>query len=82
MNVYPNPANEEATVSFELANASDVAITVTDLSGKAVYSTSMSNVAAGLTEVAINTSSLSNGVYVVNVASDNAVSTQQLVIRK
>ena len=82
MNVYPNPANEEATVSFELANASDVAITVTDLSGKAVYSTSMSNVAAGLTEVAINTSSLSNGVYVVNVSSDNAVSTQQLVIRK
>lgn len=82
MNVYPNPAIDETTVSFELANASDVVITVTDLSGKAVYSTSMSNVAAGLTETSINTSNLSNGVYVVKVSSDNAVSTQQLVVRK
>jgi hypothetical protein len=82
MGVYPNPANADANVSFSLNNASDVNITVTDLSGKVVYSNALGNVAAGTTEVALNTASLSNGVYMINVAADNAVSTEKLIIRK
>jgi hypothetical protein len=82
MGVYPNPANANANVTFSLNNAADVNITVTDLSGKVVYSNALGNVAAGTTEVALNTASLSNGVYMINVAADNAVSTEKLIIRK
>lgn len=82
MGVYPNPTNADANVSFSLNNAADVNITVTDLSGKVVYSNALGNVAAGTSEVALNTASLSNGVYMINVAADNAVSTEKLIIRK
>lgn len=82
MEVYPNPANAEANVTFNLNNTADVNITVTDLSGKVVYSNALGNVAAGKSEVSLNTAALSNGVYMINVAVDNAVSTQKLVIRK
>ena len=82
MGVYPNPTNADANVSFSLNNAADVNITVTDLSGKVVYSNALGNVAAGTTEVALNTAALSNGVYMINVAADNAVSTEKLIIRK
>lgn len=82
MSVYPNPAVNEATVSFALNNASDVMVNVTDLSGKVVYSTSLGNAAAGTNSVAVNTSSLSNGIYMVNVSTNEVVSTQKLVIKK
>lgn len=82
MGVYPNPANAEANVTFSLNNTADVNVTVTDLSGKVVYAENLGNVAAGTTEVSLNTTALSNGVYMVNVAADNAVSTEKLVIRK
>lgn len=76
MGVYPNPANADANVTFSLNNAADVNVTVTDLSGKVVYTEALGNVSAGTTEVSLNTASLSNGVYMVNVAADNAVSTE------
>lgn len=82
MGVYPNPANADANVTFSLNNAADVNITVTDLSGKVVYTNALGNVSAGTTEVSLNTAALSNGVYMINVAADNAVSTEKLVIRK
>jgi hypothetical protein len=82
MGVFPNPANAEANVTFSLNNTADVNVTVTDLSGKVVYAENLGNVAAGTTEVSLNTAALSNGVYMVNVAADNAVSTEKLVVRK
>jgi len=80
--VYPNPSVSEANVSFYLNNASDVEVTVSDLSGKAVYVESMNNVAAGTTEVRVNTAVLAGGTYLVNVKANGAVSTQKLVVRK
>ena len=82
MNVFPNPTNADANVSFTLNNAADVNITVTDLTGKVVYTNNLGNVSAGKSEVSLNTAALSNGMYIVNVAADNAVSTQKLAIRK
>ena len=82
MGVYPNPTNADANVSFSLNNAADVNITVTDLSGKVVYTNALGNVSAGTTKVELNTADLSNGVYMINVAADNAVSTEKLIIRK
>lgn len=80
--IFPNPANTDANLTFSLNNTADVNITITDLSGKVVYTDALGAVAAGTTEVAVNTAALSNGVYMINVAADNAVSTEKLVIRK
>lgn len=81
MNVFPNPAVNNATVSFELNGEAAVNVTVTDLAGQVVYTNNLGNV-AGAQNVEINTASMANGVYMVNVEANGAVSTQKLVVRK
>lgn len=83
LNVYPNPANAQANVSFTINNApSDVVITLTDITGKVAYTNNLGKVNIGGHETTINTDSLSNGVYMVNVTVDGVTNTQKLIIRK
>lgn len=81
LNVYPNPATDNATVSFNLNNASDVKVVVTDLAGNAVYTNNVANAAAGKYEFAINTAEMAAGVYTVNFTANNSVVTKKLVIQ-
>ena len=79
--VYPNPANASTTVAVEVANASEVAITIADLAGKVVYTNNLGTV-KGTQKVNVNTEALNSGVYMVNVSVNGTVSTQKLVVRK
>ncbi len=79
--VYPNPAVAETNVSFELSKESVVEITITDLSGKSLFTQNLGSV-SGIQNVNVNTESLSGGVYMVNVNVDGAVSTKKLVVKK
>ena len=81
LKVFPNPANASTTVAVEVANASEVAITIADLAGKVVYTNNLGTV-KGTQKVNVNTEALNSGVYMVNVSVNGAVSTQKLVVRK
>jgi hypothetical protein len=81
MSVYPNPANANTTVSFELSNEASVVISVTDLAGKVVATQNLGTV-SGANNVTVDTQSLTNGVYMVNLSVNGSVSTQKLVVRK
>lgn len=81
MSVYPNPTSTSATVAFALSNESAVTLSVTDLSGKVVFSNALGTV-IGAQKVTVNTDSLTSGVYMVNVSVDGTVSTQKLIVRK
>jgi len=76
MSVYPNPASDVTTVSFD-ANGADAVVVVTDLSGKVI---STMNTTTGTTE--INTAAFAAGMYNVTVTSNNASATTKLVVRK
>ncbi len=82
LSVYPNPANDKVNVSFSLTNEASVSVTVTDLAGKVVYTSNEGHNAAGAHSMTINTSALSNGVYMVTFTANNEVSTQKIAIRK
>ncbi len=73
MKVYPNPATTSLNVSFELQTASDVNITVTDLSGKVVYNSKSVKANVGVNNMNIDTKAFNNGMYVLNVISNNSV---------
>ncbi len=81
MNVFPNPAVNNATVSFELNGEAAVNVSVTDLAGQVVYTNNLGSV-AGAQNVEINTTSIASGVYMVNVEANGVVSTEKLVVRK
>ncbi len=82
LNLYPNPANNQTNVSFKLNNETNVAITMTDLTGKTVYTNNLGTMNSGSHNTTINTDSLSNGVYMVNVVTNGTTSTKKLIVRK
>ncbi len=79
--IYPNPAKDQAKVSFNLAAETAIEMNVTDLAGKVVLSENLGNKTAGNHVVKVNTSSLNEGIYMVNFVTNGVVTTQKLVIR-
>lgn len=69
--VYPNPANNFVTISAELDSYD---LSVTDLTGKVVLQQSLSGI-----ENSVDVSSLSSGVYLFNINSDNKKETIKVI---
>ncbi len=76
LKVYPNPAKEALTVSFETANGAEV--TISDIAGYQVYSASAN---AGANNITVNTSGLSAGMYILNVATENGRVARKVTIQ-
>jgi hypothetical protein len=74
---YPNPANDNITVSIEGEGVAT--LNVTDVSGKIVLSNSL-NLVGGKSEISI--SSLDAGIYIFNVLLENGKSAQFNVVKK
>ena len=71
--VYPNPVREKMSVSINADKADRGVISITDMSGKLVYS-NVINIAAGNNTILINSSSIGKGTYLLNVKlSDDMV---------
>ena len=73
--VSPNPANE--VINVKLNNADNAVITISDLAGKVVSTTTSNGISTS-----VSTAGLNSGVYLVNVTIGNATSTQKVVIKK
>jgi len=82
MNVYPNPASDEAHVKFMLDNTATVSCSITDMLGREVFSTPSEEMTAGGHQLNISTSDLSAGVYNVTVRTQNGNLSQRLSIAK
>lgn len=81
--VYPNPANDFVNVSYKSTVAGQpVEISVTDMTGKVVYITKVVNSAIGTNVFGFDTSTFTNGIYVVNVSSNEGNATRKLSIQK
>ena len=64
LNVYPNPANNDATISYSLNKSGNVEIVITDIMGRTVKTMNQGNQVAGTSyNVNLSTSDLDNGTY-------------------
>lgn len=81
LEIYPNPAQNSATISFNLLNKDIVNIQVIDVTGKTVYKNSIEYF-QGVQELTINTSELANGTYLVNVTTSNNSLNRKLIINR
>jgi hypothetical protein len=81
MEVYPNPVNTKAIVTFENLVALETSIEVTNLVGQVVINEFLGNV-IGTQYVEINASDLNAGVYLVNIKTGNTVTTKRIVVAK
>ncbi len=81
--LYPNPTNDETTVSLSLANSAPVTITVNDVSGKEIAAIENGTVLnAGVHNFPILTDNYSAGVYFVQIRSGRYSNTIQLNVVK
>jgi hypothetical protein len=77
--VYPNPANDELTLSFNALYGSAV-ITITDASGRVVGTRTVGEV--NRSTLTCDTHSFSGGVYMVNVQQAGSRFQQRMVIAR
>ena len=78
--VYPNPANGSTNVGFNLKQAGNVAVTITNLLGQTVATVNPGKLAAGSNNVILNLSNMKAGVYFVNVSVDGISTTKKLTV--
>lgn len=79
MTIQPNPATDEIRVKLTIDNARDLSINVIGLDGKVVYTENNQSFAGEYLRT-IDVSNLSEGIYFVQVSTDNAVHTEKIVV--
>lgn len=75
--IYPNPAVDKITIQWNGKTAVNADITVTDVTGKKVYSTSVTT--NNNTELSLG--HLQKGLYFINIASGNIHNTEKILLQ-
>lgn len=70
--IYPNPANEEVFVDAKILGTHRLTVLVRDLSGRTLMNLPLGEINNGLNRFPVQTNSLSNGLYIFEILSDNS----------
>lgn len=79
--LYPNPANNSATVKYQINGTKNASIVVRDMIGKEVISENIGSV-NGVNYYTVNTSELPNGIYMVNLITGDKSFSRKLMVTK
>ncbi len=79
--VFPNPSEGNTQMQVELSRPEEVVMTITDITGKVVAQRNYGEL-NGMNVLPIETSTLAEGVYMVEVRTGTTVNTTKLVIRQ
>lgn len=79
---YPNPASNQLTVVFQLADVSGISLTMVNAVGAIVYSENASSHAPGQHTLHIDVSYLQSGIYFLKVEMGGTMHTQKIVVSK
>jgi hypothetical protein len=81
LNLFPNPANEMATVNFTLEESAAVTLNIYDMTGKLVQVvTNNDQMLAGDYSMKIETASLPEGAYFLTLTSGELSVTRRLIV--
>jgi hypothetical protein len=81
-NIAPNPFNASSELSYQLVNASNITVTVTDLLGRTISTLVNQNQNAGNYSVNVdkNALGLTNGIYFIKVQIDNQSFVKKIMV--
>lgn len=80
--LYPNPTNDNVTLSFDVIKGDRVTVDVVDVVGNRVINLDLGAVASGVRTVQLPTRDLAGGMYLVRFSADNGQVVQRLQVVK
>jgi PKD repeat protein len=80
LEMFPNPADDELNVSFDLPNADDLTMLMVDLSGKIIQQ-HLVKAKEGKNLVMMNTQELAAGMYQLRIVSSNGQKTLPFIVK-
>ncbi len=81
MQVYPNPAQDQFTLSYQLNSNSTVKISLFDVIGKELMTMVNETQNAGVQKMNVNVSSLPSGIYFVNLRCGNLLRVEKISVQ-
>jgi len=69
LNIFPNPATGQSTISFNLAEKKQVKLEIRDISGKVLKNIYNGELMQGEHEMRLNLANLSNGIYLGHLST-------------
>lgn len=76
---YPNPATDQAQMIIDLAEGGNYSVTILDLNGRTVHTTSLQ--AAGQVIYTVNTAKLASGLYTVLFDNGSSRVARKLIVK-
>ena len=81
MTVYPNPANQNITVNYNLKKSSNVKISIFDIQGKLITLVKLNNIGSGEHSEKINIENLTNkSIYIIQVETEYERFIEKIII--
>ncbi|MBT3233688.1 MAG: T9SS type A sorting domain-containing protein [Calditrichaeota bacterium] len=77
---YPNPFNSSFRISYSLTNRSDIIFTIYSLKGETIQSIKLKGQSAGHSEMLVDCSDLTSGVYLLAVNNGKFSVTDKIVL--
>lgn len=82
VSVFPNPSSNSCSLKFSLTQTKTLVVTIFNLLGEKVYSIQKMIYEEGSNEVKLNTTHLSNGIYIIQLHDGARAINKQLIIAK
>ena len=77
---FPNPSNQRSNIQYETIKSENVSFEITNLLGELILNKNVSS-KIGLNSILVNTSDLSNGVYLYSISNGKTRSTKRLIVK-
>ena len=77
INIFPNPANNHLTIALS-RSYKNVEVTITDITGKIIYS----DIVKDTQQIEINTQGFTEGIYVVQIQTEELIGTKKIIVKK
>ncbi len=80
LNLFPNPSNTTANLTFDLNDKQEVTVNVYNSIGAVVYTENKGTLAAGKQNIVLNTEAYANGMYLVEIVAGENRSVSRLSV--
>lgn len=82
LNVFPNPVSEQLNVAFDLAETTQLSITIHNALGQIVDVINTANYVAGAHIIPVNTNDFTNGMYMLTIQSESGSVSSKFTVSK